>query len=267
MNLKFKSLIGTVIIFSLVFVPVMSARAEHTWLHNFVAEEGDIVTRENYNRIFRAGDVLNELNEAGCSPSDLALLLGKPKKYEALMYATIANMRRKIIQARDSHSEVAQEDLNDYLGYSCQNRCAIDIIQALNLGASPDIHTESGFTPLHLLAYGNKFGSCMIDNEFYRMPLLRRAVHTLINDYGVDVNVRDNGGHTPLHLAFDRTIAEILVANGADTNAIDNDGRTSLGALRFCYESYRTSNDPIKRRLSEKLPAVIDYLVSIGAQE
>ncbi len=267
MNLKLKPLIGIVVAFSLVFAQGMGARAEHNWLHNFVAEEGDTVTKKDYNRIFRAGSILDELNDAGCSPSDLALLLGKPNKFETIMYSTIANMRRGIVRARDSLTEVDQEYLNEYLQYSCQNRCAIDIIQALDSGAEPDALTDKGSTPLHLFAYGNKFGSCLIDNEFFRAPLLRRVVRTLINDYGLDVNARDNEGCTPLHLAFDKTIAESLVANGADINARDNDGLTPLGTLRSYYEFFRNSNDPMQRRLSEKLPPVIGYLVSIGAQE
>ncbi len=57
-------------------------------------------------------------------------------------------------------------------------------------------------------------------------------MQTLINA-GVDVNVRDESGKTPLLMAADRflktaKVFKILLDAGADVNAQDNDGRTAL---------------------------------------
>ena len=51
-------------------------------------------------------------------------------------------------------------------------------------------------------------------------------------DKGVDVNVNNklvgSGGGTPLHYATTKAIAELLIANGANANAKDEDGATPL---------------------------------------
>ena len=47
-------------------------------------------------------------------------------------------------------------------------------------------------------------------------------------DKGVDVNVKDMLGFTPLHLAVTKEIAELLINEGADVNAKKKDGWTPL---------------------------------------
>jgi hypothetical protein len=45
---------------------------------------------------------------------------------------------------------------------------------------------------------------------------------------GADVNAKDNDGKTPLHWAMNADVVEALIAHGADVNAKDNEGSTPL---------------------------------------
>ena len=50
---------------------------------------------------------------------------------------------------------------------------------------------------------------------------------------GVDVNVKDRSGSTPLHWTATKVMAELLIANGADVNAQTVDGWTPLHQAAF----------------------------------
>ena len=52
---------------------------------------------------------------------------------------------------------------------------------------------------------------------------------------GADVNAQDKNGVTPLHLATNKDVAELLLAKGADIKAKDQNGKTPLDAAMQEY--------------------------------
>jgi len=64
-------------------------------------------------------------------------------------------------------------------------------------------------------------------------------VERLVVDCGVDPNIQNNDGITPLHLAAGNgrlEVVKLLLEHGADPNVQDHDGRTPLHfAVEGCY--------------------------------
>ena len=89
----------------------------------------------------------------------------------------------------------------------------------LSHGADVDAETGSGVAALYAVA----------DSPSPRAAETAR----LLIDNGVDLNVRDRFGRTPLHLAASHgrnEVVELLVAKAADVNAVTRDGQSVLDA-------------------------------------
>ena len=94
----------------------------------------------------------------------------------------------------------------------------------LEHGADADVESNKGETPLHILSQSYiKDEGTILD-----LALL------LLTTHGVEVNKQDKVNDTPLHLAIRRNqprLARILLENGADANAENNEGMTPLQIL------------------------------------
>ena len=72
----------------------------------------------------------------------------------------------------------------------------------------------------------------------------KRSVVDLLLDAGADTNIQDNAGRTVLHLAVDQrdgSLIDALLDAGADGNIKDKEGRT---ALHVAAASFRRTNVP-----------------------
>jgi ankyrin repeat protein len=67
-------------------------------------------------------------------------------------------------------------------------------------------------------------------------------VKRLVIDCGLDPNVKDNDGRTPLHFAVKKChvdVVRVLLDHGADPTIRDNEGRTPLDIGSKCSEEFR----------------------------
>ncbi|KAJ2993825.1 hypothetical protein NUW58_g1724 [Xylaria curta] len=99
-----------------------------------------------------------------------------------------------------------------------KSRLAAMIRWLLKNGADTTVCNRFGETVLHIASTG------------------RSSILKEILQYKHDVNARDNRGQTPLQIAircgdFEEGIVRLLIAHGADTHAVDNNGRTALMIL------------------------------------
>jgi len=81
-------------------------------------------------------------------------------------------------------------------------------------------------------------------------------VKYLVEEMGADVNLRDDGGYTPLHHAAargDNAVILYLVSKGADVKAVSRRGQTTADM----------ANGPVSR--ISPYPETIALLVKLGA--
>jgi ankyrin repeat protein len=113
-----------------------------------------------------------------------------------------------------------------------------------------------GVFPIHA-ASGVEYGEGFAGNAHRHAPEgWLPAVKYLVEELGADVNMRDDGGYTPLHHAAARGDNEMilyLVSKGADVKAVSRRGQTTADM----------ANGPVSR--ISPFPETIELLVKLGA--
>ncbi len=211
-----------------------------------------------------AGDLnhVQRLLDAGASVTSTETLWGGELPLHWAAYGGNPNVVRALlragapIEAQDDSGETAVREAlrSDHAGFLT--------LQALLIaGASPEARSNSAFTALHeavelasdhgptavllLRMFGADPNSSLGDSGVTPLhlaalqPFERFSGAYLIdatrdpNGRAADVNIRDNNGSTPLHWlvwptasARDPRVAEWLILNGADVNAVDTLGQT-----------------------------------------
>ncbi len=163
--------------------------------------------------LLRHGADINAKNSDNRTPLAESLLLG----HEAMAQMLI-----------DESASIQGLDLsgNTALHYAAASRLGATIFRLLEMGAYTNETYADGSTPLHrAIKPKDSFSKPMdrTDEAFHPVQLLI--------DAGANVEMSDNGGRTPLHLAAqeaDKASVQILLNRGANTEARDKMGRLPL---------------------------------------
>ena len=147
-----------------------------------------------------------------------------------------------------------------------------DVTKYLDNGGDVDAKNKKGWTPLHVAAFAGReeVGKLLIANGASVNASIRGSertpLHLVIGDYykrdfvkilidgGADVNVRDERGWTPLHIAAlegRKENVELLISAGAHINA----------------QSKSRNSTPLDEAIRRKHTKIIDFLREKGAKE
>ncbi|XP_038061729.1 E3 ubiquitin-protein ligase MIB2-like [Patiria miniata] len=190
--------------------------------------------------LLQAGSIINAANNNGLTPLHLAaakdhqtcveVLLKhdkqkcdvnyKDKDGDSPLLFAISKNNKQIIHLLINHPRINLRQVNKkgfnslHHAVFCQNSFAVEWI----LGNSPDminVAKTDGFTALHIAATNG----------------LDEVILILVKQANCNKELKNNDGQTALHLATNDTYnkcIEALVNNGANVNAQDSDGDTSL---------------------------------------
>lgn len=143
-----------------------------------------------------------------------------------------------VVEQRENLATPVRSDAEKLLLNATQAANCTRLLQALEMGANPNMRDPKGRTPLHFVAGIGLAPACLL------------LVH-----YGAQIDVQDEGGLTPMHMAAGYANAQtlkVLVMAGADPSiAGESQGTpleivTALGEVQY--------QDFMKRRQEDKNP-------------
>lgn len=143
-----------------------------------------------------------------------------------------------VVEARPNLATPIRSEAEKLLLNATQAANCTRLLQALEMGANPNMRDPKGRTPLHFVAGIGLAPACLL------------LVH-----YGAQVNPQDEGGLTPMHMAAGYANAQtlkVLVMAGADPSISGETQGTPLEIVTNLGE-YQYQ-DFIKRRAEDKNP-------------
>jgi ankyrin repeat protein len=164
--------------------------------------------------LLEAGSDLNAELPGNETPLDMAIgLCGDEELSKGVDTLTFI---KQLVE--NDHNDIFCREAPKILHLACE-RDRIDIIELI-LGHSVDADVlVDGLAPIHSLLNGDAWA--------------KEDVLELLLEHGADVSLRDNEGHTPLHLAVmcretSQSLVRLLLDYGANRNEIDIAHRTPL---------------------------------------
>ena len=246
---------------------------------------------------------VNEQNEQGDTPLDLAIINGWPECVKVLLESGSlistestdkdTSIWDKIFRLDVSSKKDTMLKLVDILlshgadiahsatGYSLLHCAAaagmIDLAKkCLDAGVNPRAKTsEMAESPLHMVMKDQ--------NPSHGLPGNQVEMVQLLLDHGAEINANDFSNETPLHRACNSGLEEVvqlLINKGANMNSVDDDDNTMLH--KACYGgnmnivklivetrplqmNMKNNNDETPIFNATKYPQVFEYLVDNGA--
>ena len=133
-----------------------------------------------------------------------------------------------------------------------------DIRRMVDVSGLPEIPVGGPGVPPFLAATGVGYSEGFAANSHRYSPGgMLAAVKYMVEELGMDVNMRDHEGNTALHHAATRGDNEMilyLVEKGADPKAVNREGQTTVDM----------ANGPVQR--TQPFPETIKLLEGMGAK-
>ncbi|XP_023316692.1 tankyrase-1-like [Trichogramma pretiosum] len=191
-------------------------KSGNTLLHRALLERN----KKMVESLLRHGADTNDANSIGLSPVHLICLGDDVGDFLEWFFRMNDEMQKTVrVDAQDNLGRTSL-----HLALEFDNEEAVKLL--LKRGASPNIANNDGSTPLHLI--------CNARHDAYEMAEI--FFDEAVNEV-VELDVRDEMGQTPLHLALSRgrkNLVRLLLTNGADPDKADNYGLTSWHLI--CWE-------------------------------
>ena len=177
------------------------------------------------------------------------------------------SLLRKILDAPPGFGWEEFQDLHihsfDILVQFQISKACVIVKQGIKHSQLLDLHTECPRNNLMLrMSLHNAVGTNNIEE-----------VQELLQKHGVDVNVRDSFGNTPLHLTKDKSVASLLLSAGAQPNLQNAEGDTALNSWHVLnlenFACFTSSSDQLEITGlfsdHQKLLDIISLLLEAGA--
>ncbi|CAB0030122.1 unnamed protein product [Trichogramma brassicae] len=168
--------------------------------------------------LLRSGADLNLRNRYGSTPLHVICNRCVDYMYLAEMLFKFCDDKRLPVKI-DARNNMGDTPLHLAVSHHSSKRSLVELL--LRRGANPNLVNDTGETPLHIIGWSDERGYLLL--LFFKTCKLKRQP--------VQLDIQDNEGNTPLHVATSHGNAEVvklMLRLGADPNSVNAKGLTPL---------------------------------------